>query len=74
VLNANEKGDIFSILKSSVANMLTKPVRIDNQGNNTMLDFGFALHQNQDAFTFPKAKNLTNEKFRTMRQFTKKTD
>ncbi|MCK5564694.1 MAG: hypothetical protein KAJ07_05565 [Planctomycetes bacterium] len=73
VLNANGKEEMFSILAGSVANMITRPIRIDNDGNDTMLDFGFALHQNQSTFTFPKAKNLTDEKTRTNRQYTKNT-
>ena len=73
LLDAKGKEDMFSVFAGSVANMITRPIRIDNGGNNTMLDFGFALHQNQGTFTFPKAKNLTDEKVRTNRQYTKNT-
>jgi hypothetical protein len=73
LLDKNGKEDMFSMFAGSVANMITRPIRIDNDGNNTMLDFGFALHQNQETFTFPKAKNLTGEKIRTKRQYTKNT-
>ena len=73
LLDVNGREDMFSMFAGSVANMITRPIRIDKDGNDTMLDFGFALHQNKDAFTFPKAKNLTDEKIRTKRQYTKNT-
>jgi hypothetical protein len=74
VLGANGKVDMFSMFAGSVANMITRPIRIDNDGNDTMLDFGFALHQNQDTFTFPRARNLTSEKIRIDQEYTKNTN
>ena len=45
-------------LKGSIANLFIKPLEIDKLGNDTMLDFGCALFEEKETFTFPKAKNL----------------
>jgi len=45
-------------LKGSIANLFIKPLEIDKLGNDTMLDFGCALFEEKETYTFPKAKNL----------------
>lgn len=52
------KPGFWGNLKGAIANLLIKPLEIDKLGNNTMLDFGCALFEGKDTFTFPKAKNL----------------
>lgn len=45
-------------LKGTMANLIIKPLEIEKLGNNTMLDFGSALFEEKETFTFPEAKNL----------------
>jgi hypothetical protein len=45
-------------LKAAIANLFIKPVQVTALGNQTMLDFGYALFEQKPAFTFPKAANL----------------
>ncbi|MHB0946878.1 MAG: hypothetical protein ACYC3B_06880 [Sedimentisphaerales bacterium] len=52
------KPGFWGKLKGSIANMIIKPLEIDKLGNDTMLDFGCALFEEKETFTFPKAKNL----------------
>ena len=52
------KPGFWGKLKGSMANLLIKPLEIDKLGNDTMLDFGCALFNEKETFTFPKAKNL----------------
>jgi hypothetical protein len=49
-------------IKGVIANLLLKPPKIDKLGNDTMLDFGYAILKQQPEFTFPLAKNLREEK------------
>ena len=55
------KPDFWGNLKGALANLLIKPLEIDKLGNDTMLDFGCALFNDKETFTFPKAKNLRVE-------------
>lgn len=45
-------------LKAAIANLFIKPVKIDPVGNQTLLQFGYALFEQKPTFTFPKAGNL----------------
>ena len=45
-------------LKGAVANLLLKPITVDQLGHAAMLDFGRALALAEPAFTFPQARNL----------------
>jgi hypothetical protein len=45
-------------VKGQVANMFIKPPKIDILGNDTMLDFGYAILKQQREFTFPRATNI----------------
>jgi hypothetical protein len=45
-------------LKAAIANLFIKPVKVNPLGNQTLLDFGYALLEEKSAFTFPKAANL----------------
>jgi hypothetical protein len=52
------KPGFWGNLKGGLANLFIKPLEIDKLGNDTMLDFGCALFEGKETFTFPKAKNL----------------
>lgn len=52
------KPGFWGNLKGGLANLFIKPLEIDKLGNDTMLDFGCALFEEKETFTFPKAKNL----------------
>ena len=52
------KPGFWGKLKGSIANLFIKPLEIDKLGNDTMLDFGSALFEEKETFTFPNAKNL----------------
>ena len=45
-------------LKAFIANLFIPPLDITAIGNDTMLDFGYALYKEKQTFTFPKATNL----------------
>lgn len=49
-------------IKSATANMFIKPITIDPAGNDTMLNFGFALATAAPEFTFPLATNRQSGK------------
>ncbi|MGA2172206.1 MAG: hypothetical protein ABSG82_04225 [Sedimentisphaerales bacterium] len=45
-------------IKGVIANWFIEPPRVSKIGNDTMLNFGYALMKEKPAFTFPRAKNL----------------
>jgi nucleoside 2-deoxyribosyltransferase len=45
-------------VKAVIANLLINPPQITKLGNDTMLNFGYAMQKQKPTFTFPKAKNL----------------
>ena len=45
-------------IKGAIANLFIRPPKVDKLGNDTMLNFGYALLKQSPAFTFPKAKNI----------------
>jgi hypothetical protein len=51
-------GGFFGHLKAAIANLFIKPVRVTPLGNQTLLDFGYALFEQKSSFTFPRAANL----------------
>jgi hypothetical protein len=55
------KPGFWGKLKGAIANLFIKPLEIDKLGNDTMLDFGCALFNEKETFTFPNAKNLKDE-------------
>ena len=62
-ISKSEKPEGFwSHVKGTVANLLIKPPRVDILGNDTMLDFGRAMLEQKQEFTFPKAKNIRETK------------
>jgi len=61
IYTEGSKPGFWGKLKGSIANLIIKPLEIDKLGNDTMLDFGCALFNKKETFTFPNAKNLKEE-------------
>ena len=58
-INKTEKSDTFvGSIEGMIANLFISPTEVDKLGNETMLNFGYALLKQKPKFTFPKAKNL----------------
>ena len=57
---AEKNGESWSLgtVQGGCGHFFIKPVKVDKLGNDTMLDFGYALLKQQPAFTFPRAENL----------------
>jgi hypothetical protein len=51
-------GGFVGQIKAAIANLFIKPVKITPLGNETLLNFGYALFEQKPTFTFPKAPNL----------------
>jgi hypothetical protein len=51
-------GSFAGKIKGFVANFFIDPVKISKPGNDTMLNFGYALFKQKPSFTFPKATNI----------------
>ena len=65
VASISDKADtdgFWASIKGTIANLFIKPPKVDKLGNDTMLDFGHALLKQQSEFTFPKAKNIKENK------------
>jgi hypothetical protein len=58
IVAANEKEGFWGNLVGAFANLLIPPVDVDKDGNDAMIQFGYALFKGQNSFTFPRAKNL----------------
>src|SRR4030043_2392454 len=57
-----EDEGFWSKIKGLIANFLIKPLEVDKLGNDTMLNFGYAILKQEPAFTFPKAKNIKEDR------------
>jgi hypothetical protein len=53
-----EDESFWGSVKAVIANFFIKPLEVDKLGNDTMLNFGYTLLKQKPAFTFPRAKNL----------------
>jgi hypothetical protein len=53
-----EDESFWSKIKGLIANFFIKPLEVDKLGNDTMLNFGYAILKEKPAFTFPKAENI----------------
>jgi hypothetical protein len=62
ISNAEESEGFFSGIKGAIANLFITPPKVTKLGNDTMLNFGYALLKQKPAFTFPKAKNIKESK------------
>ena len=61
VRKAHEHAGLLSGLMGVVANTIMKAPEIDEKGNQAILDFGSALLNKKQHFTFPGANNLMND-------------
>jgi hypothetical protein len=65
VKRADASDNLWQKLKGSVAgtlaNLVLKPITVDEVGNEAMLDFGRALAAGEPSFTFPHARHLKSE-------------
>jgi len=59
VKKANENEGFFSGLTAMLANILSTSTPVSLVGNATMMEFGRALYEKQNAFTFPRAENFS---------------
>ncbi len=57
-----ENENFWSNIKGLIANFLIKPLEVDKLGNDTMLNYGYAILKQKPAFTFPKAKNIKDNR------------
>jgi hypothetical protein len=53
-------------IKGAIANLFIRPPKVDKLGNDTMLEFGYALLKQKPEFTFPKAKNIRENRIVAM--------
>jgi hypothetical protein len=53
-------------IRGAVANLLIRPPKVDKLGNDTMLEFGYALLKQKPEFAFPKAKNIRENRIVVM--------
>lgn len=58
IRNKGDKENWWARFKGSIANMFIPPLKVTKLGNETMLDFGLAVYEGRETFTFPKAENL----------------
>jgi hypothetical protein len=61
VAKAGEEDGFWARIKGVIANLVIKPPKIAELGNETMLDFGFALLEKKPEFTFPLAGNIRTD-------------
>jgi len=62
IAKKSESAGLFASIRGFIANFFIKPLDVDKLGNDTMLNFGYALFKQKPAFTFPKAKNIKESK------------
>ena len=62
VARAEALDGYFARVKGTIATLLMKPPKIDALGNETMLNFGYAILKQEPEFTFPTAKNLKEDR------------
>jgi len=58
ITGQSESDSFFSTIKGAIANLFISPPKVTKLGNEIMLDFGHALLEQKSAFTFPKVKNI----------------
>jgi hypothetical protein len=67
VNKASKPNSYIGRIKGFIVNFFIDPIRISKLGNDTMLNFGQALLNKQPSFTFPRARNIKEEKTVTNR-------
>ncbi|MGB7581747.1 MAG: hypothetical protein WBL85_04785 [Sedimentisphaerales bacterium] len=61
VNKASRPNSYIGRVKGFIVNFFIDPIRISKLGNDTMLNFGYALLNKQPSFTFPKAANIKSQ-------------
>lgn len=61
IKKAGAKEGWWARFKGTIANLFIPPLEVDKLGNDTMLDFGYAVYRGDPTFTFPKAKKLKED-------------
>jgi hypothetical protein len=61
IVKAAAREGLLARVKGVMANLIIKPARIENIGNEAMLDFGYAILKQDPEFTFPKARNIKED-------------
>ena len=61
VNKASRPNSYIGRVKGFIVNFFIEPVQISKLGNDTMLQFGYALLNKQTSFTFPKAANIKTQ-------------
>jgi hypothetical protein len=61
VEKAENSGGFLSSFKGILADLVMEAPEIEKKGNQAMLDFGQALLEKQQSFTFTRANNLMND-------------
>ncbi len=62
ITKATKSHGLIARIKGTIANLLIKPPKIDRLGNETMLNFGYAILKQEPEFTFPKARNIKEDR------------
>jgi hypothetical protein len=62
VNKASRPNSYVGRVKGFIVNFFIEPVKISKLGNDTMLNFGYALLNKQPSFTFPVAHNIKESK------------
>ena len=70
VAKAAARDGFLARVKGAIANLIIKPPEIEQLGNETMLDFGHAILKQKPEISFPKARNI--EENRTVAALTPK--
>lgn len=61
IARAEKRDGFFARVKGTIANLFIKPPKIDDLGNETLLNFGYAIFKQEAEFTFPIATNIKEE-------------
>ncbi len=67
VNRATKPNGYLGRVKGFIVNFFLEPPKISKLGNDTMLNFGYALFKQKPSFTFPKANNIKANKLATNR-------
>jgi hypothetical protein len=66
VNRATKPNGYLGRVKGFIVNFFLEPPKISKLGNDTMLNFGYALFKEKPSFTFPKADNVKANKLATI--------
>ena len=61
VNKASKPNSYIGRVKGFIVNFFIDPIRISKLGNDTMINFGYAILNKQPSFVFPKAANIKSQ-------------